>query len=62
MYIAPIMLTELLYPLQFGYTPLHLAVKGGHSTCVKHLISTPGIDVNIKDYVSWILIIRYALL
>ena len=46
------MLTELLYPLQDGDTPLHLALKGGHTTCVEHLLSTPGIDVNIGDQVS----------
>ena len=44
---------ELLYPLQYGHTPLNLAARGGHTTCVKHLLSTPGIDVNIKDVVSW---------
>ena len=44
---------ELLYPLQYGQTPLHLAARGGHTTCVEHLLSTPGIDVNIKDGVSW---------
>ena len=48
------MLTELLYPLQWGgHTPLHIAAKGGHTTCVEHLLSTPGIDVNIEDMVSW---------
>ena len=53
-YIVPIMLTELLYPLQHGGdTPLHLAAKGGHSICVEHLLSTPGIDMNIKNVVSW---------
>ena len=40
------MLTELLYPLQDGNTPLHLAAKKGHTTCVEHLLSTPGIDVD----------------
>ena len=44
---------ELLYPLQYGNTPLHHAAWGGHTTCVEHLLSTPGIDVNIKDMVSW---------
>ena len=45
---------ELLYPLQWnGYTPLHFAAKGGHTNCVEHLLSTPGIDVNIEDRVSW---------
>ena len=43
---------ELLYPLQHGNTPLHLAARGGHTTCVERLLSTPGIDVNIKDRVS----------
>ena len=54
-YIVPTMLTELLlYPLQYGcYTPLHLAAEGGHTTCVEHLLSTPGIDVNKEDRVSW---------
>ena len=51
-YIVPTMLTELLYPLQHGDTPLHLAALKGHTTCVEHLLSTPGIDVNIKDGVS----------
>ena len=46
------MLTELLYPLQDGDTPLHLAAREGHTTCVERLLSTPGIDVNIKDMVS----------
>ena len=36
---------------QDGSTPLHLAVKGGHTACVEHVLSTPGIDV-IKDEVS----------
>ena len=53
-YIVPTMLAELLYPFQYdGDTPLHLAAKGGHTTCVEHLLSTPGIDVNIKTGVSW---------
>ena len=50
--ISLTMLTELLYSLQDGDTPLHLAARGGHTTCVEHLLSTPGIDVNIKDEVS----------
>ena len=46
--------THTLYQLQDGgYTPLHFAAKGGHTTCVECLLSTPGIDVNIKDEVSW---------
>ena len=48
-----LLMTELLYPLQGSDTPLHLAAEGGHTTCVEHLLSTPGIDVNIKDRVSW---------
>ena len=52
-YILPTMLTELLYPLQDGYTPLHCAVKRGHTTYVERLLSTPGIDVNMKARVSW---------
>ena len=47
------MLTKLLYPLQRGYTPLHLAAEGGHTTCVERLLSTPGIDMNIKNVVSY---------
>ena len=46
-------LAELLYPLQDGNTPLHIAAKRGHTSCVERLLSTPGIDVNIKDRVSW---------
>ena len=52
LYSVPNTLAELLYPLQDGHTPLHLAARGGHTTCVEHLLSTPGIDVNIKDRVS----------
>ena len=47
------LLTELFYPLQLVYTLLQHAVMGGHSICVERLLSTPGIDVNIKDEVSW---------
>ena len=50
----------ILCPLQEGATPLCLAVIGGHTTCVEHLLSTPGIDVNIKDTVS--VIIEYICL
>ena len=48
------MLTEILYPLQDGNTPLHLAARGGHTTCVEYLLSAPGIDidVNITNRVS----------
>ena len=42
---------ELLYPLQYGDTPLHLAAMGGHTTWVERLLSTPGIDVNNKNKV-----------
>ena len=36
-----------LYPLQEDfYTPLHHAAKEGHTACVEHLLSTPGIDVD----------------
>ena len=52
MNIVPTTLAEILYPPQDGYTPLHLAAKSGHTACVEHLLSTPGIDVNIKDWVS----------
>ena len=48
------MLTELFYSLQYsGYTPLHWAAEKGDTTCVEHLLSAPGIDVNIKSEVSW---------
>ena len=52
MYILPTMLAELLYPLQDGVTPLHLAAKEGNITWLEYLLSTPGIDVNVKDKVS----------
>ena len=42
-----------LYSLQGGYTPLHLTTMKGHATCVEHLLSTPGIEVNIRGWVSW---------
>ena len=35
-----------LYPLQDDNTPLLIAAEGGHTTCVEHLLSTPGIDVD----------------
>ena len=44
---------ELLYPLQDGETPLHLAAKKGHTTWLERLLFTPGIVVNIKNVVSW---------
>ena len=54
MTMYPTMLIELLYLLQNGYTPLHYAACGGHTTCVEHLLSTTGIDVNKKaSKVSW---------
>ena len=52
-YIVPTMLTELLYPLQLGNSPLHIAARNGNTTCMEHLLSTPGIEVNIKGLVSW---------
>ena len=51
-FIVSTMLIELLYPLQYGNTPLHLAAERGRTTCVERLLSTPGIDVNIKNKVS----------
>ena len=53
MYIVPAMLTQLLYPFQNGRTALHWAAILDNSTCVERLLSTPGIDVNIQDEVSW---------
>ena len=47
------MTETIVYPLQDGYLPLHHAAKGGSTTCVEHLLSTPGIDVNIRSKVSW---------
>ena len=49
------MLTELFYSLQYGNTALHLALRRGHTTCVEHLLSSPGIDVNNKNTVSGLL-------
>ena len=48
------MLADLLYPLQNGDTSLDLAARGGYTTwdCLERLLSTPGIDVNIKNRVS----------
>ena len=43
---------ELLYPLQRDHTPLHWAAEEGHTTCVEYLLSTPGIDVSIKNWAS----------
>ena len=47
------MLTGLLYTLQQSDSTLHLAAREGHTIFVELLLSTPGIDVNIKDEVSW---------
>ena len=52
-------LIEPLYQLQYGSTPLHHAVNGGHTACVEHLLSTPGIDVNTKDEVSLHMLCTY---
>ena len=52
MYIIPTMLTELLYTLQYGDTPLHRAARIGHTPCVEHLLSIPDIDVNSRNMVS----------
>ena len=52
-YIVPTMLTELIYPLQLGDTLLHLAAEKGRTKCMKRLLFTPGINVNIKNKVSW---------
>ena len=41
-----------MYPLQDGKTPLHLAARGGHTSCIDCLLSTPVIDVTITA-VSW---------
>ena len=54
MHFAHSMLSELLYTIQWdGDTPLHVAVQGDHITCAERLLSTPGIDINIKNKVSW---------
>ena len=39
-------ITDVFHPLQYGITPLHYAARGGHTTCVEHLLSTPDIDVD----------------
>ena len=44
--------SNLLCPLQVGNTPLHLAAMTNHTDYVKPLLSTPGVDVNIKNNVS----------
>ena len=51
-YIVPTMMTKVFYPLQDGDTPLHLAVREGHTTCVEQPLSTPGNNLNHKDKVS----------
>ena len=43
------MSTVLLYLLQDGNTPLHLAARAGHTACVNHLLSIPGIAANAKN-------------
>ena len=48
------MLTEPFYPNshQHGTTPLHHCAMVGYSYFVERILSTPGIDVNIRDMVS----------
>ena len=38
--------TIQMYALQSDSTPLHIAAWKGHTTCMEHLLSTPGIDVD----------------
>ena len=53
-YIVPTMLNnELLHPLQDGNTPLHCTAILTNSTCMERLLSPPGVDVNIRNDVSW---------
>ena len=52
-HICKCVLELVAVPIQLGHTPLHSAAEGGYTTCVKQLLSTPGIEVNIKDWVSW---------
>ena len=49
MYNVPTMLTELLYPLQDGYTPLNLAAEEGDTTCLDQVLSTPGVDADTDN-------------
>ena len=39
----------MFYSTLQGSTPLHVAVMGGHTDCVKKLMLAPGIDANIKN-------------
>ena len=55
------MWTEFFYPLQNGHTPLLLAACRGDPACIKLLLSTPGIDVNIGETVSWYIAKLYKL-
>ena len=44
---------HLTYPLQGGDARLlHLAARRGHTSCVERLLTTSGIDVNIRSMVS----------
>ena len=54
-YIIPTMLTVLFYRLQLDVLAIILraAAKVGHATYLEHFLSTPGIDVNIQDNVSY---------
>ena len=46
MYDCTTMFMYCTHAFQDGSTPLHLAAKSGHTTCVEHLLSIPGIDVD----------------
>ena len=52
MYNISVNCTHHVYPFQDANTPLHLAAWVGHTTCVKRLLSAPGIDVNVSNHVQ----------
>ena len=49
----------LFYSLQNGDTLLHLVAKGHQIITLERLLSTPGIDVNIKDKVCCPLNVKF---
>ena len=51
MHTTALLYYMIYYFLQFGYTPIHLALRGVHVEVVEKLISL-GADVNVVNKVS----------
>jgi len=54
-------LTSSKYNPQHGWTPLHYAAANGREAVVRMLVVEGGMDVNIKDNVSVIVVMNNTL-